>query len=440
MQAENKKSMKRTLLCCLLAATVTIASEAQNSMQSGTISPYSQYGLGVLGDQSQVAGRGMGGTGLAMRGGTMVNTLNPASYSAIDSLTMLFDAGVSGQLTNFKENGRSINASSAHFDYVTGLFRMLPNVGMSFGILPFSDVGYSYSSTKRLNSSVGSILESYTGKGGLHQAFVGVGWKPIEQLSIGLNAAYLWGNYSRSVTSSGSSTVNSLSKTYKATVNTYNLTFGLQWQQPLGQHDKLTLGATFGLGHKMGADPECEIVNINTSTYVSDTTAFTVNNGLELPMTYGVGLAWTHNQSLTLAADFTQQRWGSIDYPEYNDDTKSYSPQSGLLRDRTRMSIGMDYVPNPMSMRNYLKRVHYRLGASYTTPYYNINGAKGPEEYSISAGLGLPLQNGWNSRSVLNISAQWVRTSAKDLITDNSFRISLGLTFNERWFAKWRVD
>ena len=409
-------------------------------MQSGTISPYSQYGLGVLGDQSQVAGRGMGGTGIALRGGTMVNTLNPASYSAIDSLTMLFDAGVSGQLTNFKESGNSVNARSARFDYAVGLFRMFPHVGMSFGILPFSDVGYSYESFTQLNSSLGGIIESYSGKGGMHQAFAGIGWTPVNQLSVGINAAYLWGTYSRSVVSSGTNSINSLSKTYKATVSTYNITFGLQWQQPMGRHDKVSLGATFGLGHKMGADPECEIVNTNTSTYVSDTTTFTVNNGLELPMTYGVGIAWMHNQNLTLAADFCQQKWGSIDYPDYNDDTKTYALRSGLLRDRTRISIGMDYVPNPMSVRNYLKRVHYRLGASYTTPYYNINGSKGPDEYSISAGLGLPLQNGWNSRSVLNISAQWVRTSAKDLITDNSFRISLGLTFNERWFAKWRID
>jgi len=25
-------------------------------------------------------------------------------------------------------------------------------------------------------------------------------------------------------------------------------------------------------------------------------------------------------------------------------------------------------------------------------------------------------------------------------VTENSFRITIGLTFNERWFAKWKVD
>ena len=63
---------------------------------------------------------------------------------------------------------------------------------------------------------------------------------------------------------------------------------------------------------------------------------------------------------------------------------------------------------------------------------------------SISAGLGLPLQNGWNSRGnmrpVLNISAQWTHALATGLITENTFRINIGLTFNERWFAKWKID
>ena len=48
--------------------------------------------------------------------------------------------------------------------------------------------------------------------------------------------------------------------------------------------------------------------------------------------------------------------------------------------------------------------------------------------------------NKWNSRSMLNVSAQWVRQDAKSLLTENTFRINIGLTFNERWFAKWKVE
>jgi hypothetical protein len=84
--------------------------------------------------------------------------------------------------------------------------------------------------------------------------------------------------------------------------------------------------------------------------------------------------------------------------------------------------------------------VQYRGGASYATPYYKINGQDGPKELTVSAGFGIPLVNSWNNRSVLNISFQWANLSAKNLVTENSFRVTIGLTFNERWFAKWKVD
>ena len=413
---------------------------AQSNTQSSTMSPYSQYGLGILADQSQGFSRGMGGTGLALRNGTLVNTLNPASYSAIDSLTMLFDAGLSGQYTNFKEGNTSVNTRKGTFDYVVGLFRMRRHLGVSFGLLPFSDVGYNYTTSTYLNTTIGRITETYSGKGGLHQAFVGAGWNPVKPLSVGFNVAYLWGNYTRSATSSATVTVNSLAKTYKASVSNYTLTVGMQWQQPISRYDRVTLGATWGLGHKLHADPICEIVNMNTATVVSDTTIFTVKNGLELPTTIGAGLAWEHKQRLTIAADFSLQKWGSISYPDYDEVQKTYQLRSGLLKDRTRLSVGLDYVPQPMSRRNYLKRVHYKAGASYATSYYKINGQDGPKELSLSVGLGLPLQNAWNNRSVLNVSGQWVHSTAKDLITDNTFRISVGLTFNEKWFDKFRIE
>ena len=77
------------------------------------------------------------------------------------------------------------------------------------------------------------------------------------------------------------------------------------------------------------------------------------------------------------------------------------------------------------------------------TPYYIINGKDGPKEFCVSAGFGIPLQSKWNIQNALrpelNISAQWTHASAKDLITENTFRINLGLTFNERWFSKFKI-
>lgn len=427
--------MKQRILITLFAASLALTMQAQ----SGTNSPYSQYGIGILSDQSQGYSRGMNGVGLALRKGNIVNTLNPASYSAIDSLTMIFDVGLSGQITSFKEGGKSLNANNADFEYAVGCFRLMPNVGVSFGVLPYSNVGYNYTSNTYIDRETGTIPETYSGSGGLHHVFVGMGWRVLKPMSIGVNASYLWGNYKRSVSSTGTTAINSLSKVYTASVNNYNIELGLQWQQPFGKKDMLTIGATYGLGHKLGADAECSVYNSDLMTSIVDTTTTVIKDGLSLPTSFGVGLGWTHGDKLFVGADLSVQKWGSERFPSYNSNTRTYSLNDGLLKDRYKVSLGGDYVPNSQS-RYLVNRVHYRMGAGYTTPYFKVNGQDGPKELSLSAGLGIPLQNSYNNRSILNIGFQWAHTSADGLITENTFRINLGLTFNERWFAKWRID
>ncbi len=434
LQSESAIDMKtKIFLGCLMMAAVTIDAVAQ----SGTQSPYSQFGIGTLTDPSQSLGHALNGTGIGVRVGNEVNTLNPASYSCVDSLTMLFDAGLSGQMTHFKEGGTRKIAKTANFDYVVGSFRAWRNIGVSFGILPLSNVGYSYSSTSsRLGSDFGTLTESYSGEGGLHQAFVGVGAKVLKPLSVGVNVSYLWGSITRSVTTSGGNNVYSLSKAYYATVSSYKLDFGVQWEQPVNKNDLLTIGATVGIGHTLSGDASLNIVNSSTGLRGD-----TISNAFELPMSYGLGLSYRHG-NLLLAADATLQKWGSVKMPaDVSSSTNSaiYDTKEGLLKDRTRLSAGVDWTPNPMS-RNYLNRMHYRFGVGYATPYYKIRGGDGPKEISATAGFGLPIQNTFNNRSVLNISAQWIHTSATDLITENTFRINIGFTFNERWFMKWKVE
>lgn len=422
--------MKTAIISGLALVAITTTALAQ----SGTKSPYSQYGLGVLSDQAQGGNLGMNGVGLGLRSGNQVNTLNPASYSAVDSLTMIFDMGMSGRFTNFKEGTTRVNASGASFDYAVGLFRAAKGVGVSFGILPFSNVGYSYSVPGQYMPEFDTkIPVNYQGSGGLRQVFVGAGWQPLKPLSVGFNIAYLWGNYDRQVYIDPVTNVNSISKVYSATVSSYNLNFGLQWEQPISRNDQLTLGATVGIGHRLNADA------MYTVMMTSLDSVYTITGALDLPMTYGVGLSYSHANRLKVAADVELQQWGKLKVPEFNTTTDNYELTDGLLKDRWKVNVGADYVPNPMN-RSYLKRVHYRIGAGYTTPYYKISGFDAPKELSVSVGFGLPITNGYNNRSVLNLSAQWQRASSDRFITENTFRINIGLTFNEKWFAKWKVE
>ena len=428
--------MKKTkILGCLLMASTTISGAWA---QGGTKSPYSQFGIGTLSDQSQSMSRGMNGVGYALRQGNQVNTLNPASYSSVDSLTMLFDMGLSGQMTHFEENNVKRNASMASFEYLVGSFRAWKNVGVSFGVLPYSNVGYNYE-TSTVVAPTSSLTESYSGSGGLHQLMLGVGVKLLKPLSVGVNASYLWGAIDRSVSPVISSASNNLTKKYSTNVNSYKLDFGVQWVQPLNRYDRLTLGAVVGLGHNLNNKMSMSVISQNVLAESLDTTTTNISDAFELPLTIGAGAAYNHRGKLLVAADFSLEKWGDLKFPGF--DGGNYRMQSGLLKDRMKVNAGVDWLPNPSPQGgHYFSHVHYRLGAGYATPYYNINGQDGPKELSISAGLGFPIVNMHNNRSVVNVSGQWVRSSANSFITENTFRINIGITFNERWFMKWKVD
>ena len=427
-----------------LLSTLFLGSALFVSAQSGTNSPYSQYGLGVLSDQTSGFNRGMNGVGLGFHEHNQINYLNPASYSSIDSLTFIFDAGISGQVTNFEENGVRKNANNANFEYAVAGFRAAKRLGMSFGVVPFTNVGYDYSSSAYVDQSSKDVYytNTYHGEGGLHQAFVGLGWAPFKGLSIGANISYLWGEYTKYISNSYSNNYyKTLTRTYTTQVNSYKLDLGLQYTARIAKKDWVTLGVTYTPGHNLGASADMNIVSANTQTSTTDTLQFSIAKAHQLPDMYGAGLMFNHNEQLKVGLDFTLQKWGSIGYPTFESTTNEsvYYLKDGVYQDRKKVNLGLQYCYGERD-RHFFRRVQYRAGASYATPYYRVNGNDGPKEISVSAGFGIPIINAYNKRSYLNISGQWVKSSAKDLIKENTFRINVGFTFNEDWFKKWKME
>ena len=432
--------MKKIFFAVLMVTNVMLA-----YAQSGTNSPYSQYGLGMLADQTSGFNRGMNGLGLGFREHNQINFLNPASYSSLDSLTFIFDAGVSGQITNFEENGRKKNAKNANFEYVVAGLRFAPHLGMSFGIIPFSNVGYSYSNTDYISDmKTATFTNNYNGSGGIHEVYLGLGWEPFKGFSLGVNGGFIWGDYTKTVVNNYSeSSANTLSKNYSANIHNYKVDLGLQYSTKLSNKDMLTVGLTYSLGHKIGGGASCQVIMRNAQTNVSDTTNYPKSGGLdlELPHMFGVGFAYNHANKWKLGVDYSLQQWSKVSSPEYyvENNIPTYALKSDLFSDRHKVTVGGEYCPDA-SGNKFWKSIRYRAGVSYATPYIKINGGDGPKEISASLGFGVPIVNGYNNRSILNVSAQWVRQDAKNYIKENTFRINIGLTFNERWFAKWKIE
>jgi hypothetical protein len=161
-----------------------------------------------------------------------------------------------------------------------------------------------------------------------------------------------------------------------------------------------------------------------------------------MPTEVAAGIAYRNSNKWKLGLDYTYHNWGSISPTPYLKPDGTMVGTTGSYNNRHKINVGGEWCRNPNG-RSYLDKVKCRAGFSYSTPYLKINttsGVKdGPRELSASIGFGLPIINTYNNRSILNLGFQWVNESGS-VIRENTFRINIGLTFNERWFAKWKFE
>ena len=392
--------------------------------ENGINSPYTRYGFGQLSTMETGANKGMGGTGIGVHNRNQINMLNPASYAAVDTLTFLLDVGVSLNNTNFAQDGVRMNSRNTTFDYLAMQFRLAPRLGITLGMTPFSNVGYDFNGPGQVyGDEEGQVVVTnrYYGTGGLRQVTVGLGYSPFNGMSVGSNLSYVYGEIYHYIYNQYSDTnINPRTRQYRADISTYNVDFGLQYQAAVGKN-RFTVGATYRLGHT--TDDEAYIIETKTD---NDTIA---RPEISFPTMYGAGVSYCYDDRLTIAADYSIQQYSAV----------SFFGEKGL--DRHRASIGVEYVPEHIT-RNLFRRARYRAGLHYSTAYYAINGKQGPTEYGATVGVGLPIMNRWNGKSVVNISGQYihVRPNVPGMITENSLRLNIGLSFNETWFNKWKVQ
>lgn len=430
-----------------LAAAIIITA-APASAQNGTNSPYSRYGFGTLNDLSQGFNKAMAGTAQGFRDAMAINYQNPASYSAVDSLTLLFDIGLSLQNANFKQGDLKKNAQNTSVDYVAAQFRAFRGVGMSVGLLPLSSVGYSFSNKQTLADIDGSgekvETTAYDGDGGLHEVYLGAGWQMFKNFSIGANVGYVWGDYTHTIHAKfDDNNVNQLRRVYTADISTYKVDFGAQYSKTLSKKDLLTVGASYSLGHAINSKAKYMNQLANYSGSVSSGDTVRVKDAFELPHAFAAGVAWNHNRRLKVGIDYSLQLWKDAKFPtlEDEDGTQTYKSRTGSFDNRQRVSLGGEFINNPMSIK-YRDHIRYRAGVAYGTDYIKTGSGKSSKDLLVTLGVGLPIANRINNRSTLNVTAQWenIKPHGSGSVTENYLRLCIGITFNEKWFQKWKVE
>jgi hypothetical protein len=111
------------------------------------------------------------------------------------------------------------------------------------------------------------------------------------------------------------------------------------------------------------------------------------------------------------------------------------------VQDNWELRIGGQIRPEPK--KNYFSNVNYRGGLLIGQDYIHVE-SKLPL-LGVSFGLGLPIANYNNlargQASYINVSLEYIkRGNNSDLMKENIFRISLGLSFTDVWFVKHKYD
>ena len=400
--------MKKLFVTYILAC-LTLAVGAQNM----TSSPYSRFAYGDLGDDVPNTYRAMGGVGIGMRSNKAINPLQPASYTACDSVTFMFDLAGSVLWTTYSDATGRRNRANGNLEYLSLQLPLYKRyIAVSAGVMPYSSVGYDFT----LNDSIGSNYHyamTYAGEGGITEVYGGLSFNIMDWFAIGANVYYMFGEVSnyRALTFTESD-MHDVAMFSTLNVSSVRTRVGAQLFHTFSNQDAFTLGAVWE--PQLPLKGEYAVIETNWG----DTTQIG-GAAMQVPMQWGVGASYTWQQRLTVAFDYTYQGWGHVQTSTHQ------TPRS-----RAIYAIGAEYSHNPYG-RNYVERVCWRLGAKLTDPYQqNVNG----KEIKLSLGVGFPLRN---AGTIFNATVEYGHRGS--ILKEDYLKLTINAAICENWFFKRKL-
>jgi hypothetical protein len=447
----------------LILAVIAMFSLADVKAQDNN--PFSRYGLGEYYTNQHVISRSMGGLTTTYSDGRSINFNNPATYGYGNLSYTIFDLGVvidSRTLSSKSPVGKSKSSNFLPSYIAVGIPLKRkkgekPTWGLAFGLKPLSRISYSVEHRER--SAGDSTQALYEGNGGLNQAFVGLGmqWK---KFSIGINTGY---NFGRKDIETQKNFLNDTIDYYSSkskVVTNYGgafLGFGAQYDlaistkaNTISQIDEvysLRFGVTGMLKQNMNATQD-----IIKQTFIPSTVGDVaidsvlrtndVPGKVSVPGTYAAGISFRKTASRnrdelfefwSIGAEYTSTKWTEYRFYGFPD----------RLADSWQLKLGLQFAPDPLSIRNYWSVVSYRAGVYVGKDYLDPDG-NGLKQFGISFGAGLPIRR-WTSFTdqftILNTAFQFgKRGSSVNNVTETYFQLSLGFSLSDIWFVKRRYD
>jgi hypothetical protein len=414
----------------LTAAAAAQTSSVSNPTSNRQNQPYSRYGVGEMVNGNNVVIKGMGNVSSAFAGQYQVNTDNPASYASLSLTT--YEGAMQGSLSTLTANGTSNSTGMATLSYLTIGFPIGKHMGLAVGLRPMSHVYYHLNDTTG-TVGIGETVHTYYGDGALNYAFLGLAGQ-VKGFSLGANFGYTFGTIRNTSVFANIDTTHAIN----TDISKYTRIGGLYWKAGLQYEHKLDtnlairVGGTFTLSQDLRAfRDQYWVTYFNLGGTLQEDTAFTLLNtkgSMKLPMAYSLGVQLMNGEKWSAGLDFSAVQWsqfrnfGSVD----------------SVANTYRIGAGGAYTPNPLSIHNYLQRVTYRLGFYYGKDHVSLRSTD-INYYALTFGFSLPFKR-YTDRIHTAFEIGKRGTEANGLVKENFFKLSLGISLNDRWFIKRRYD
>ena len=405
------------------------------SQSFSTFSPYSRFGIGEIRNRGYANTKALGGISQGVRNSKSINFLNPAAYSAQDTMSFIFDFGIEGTGVNYKTNDQANFNSGGNLHHLAIQFPITKWMGASAGIQPYSNVGYRIKDIEMdpyLLSSIGPIKYYHQGKGGITQSYLGLALEPFKGLSIGANMSYFFGSIEHATETifPARTPYKSFKRLNSVVVRDVAFSFGAQYAFAFGKDKsyKVVVGGTLDNETAIGAQNVLFISHL-TGTEI-DTLTFEEHpkSTIDFPQNVSVGFTFAYKENFMIGADYSSQDWSNAKFLNVSD---------SLTRSNT-LRVGLQFTPNPTDLRSYLKRISYRAGFFYSNTSLKLRENQ-IKDYGITFGAGLPFKR---SNTTFNISCELGRkgTLSNNLIQETYGVVNIGFTFYDFWFIKRKFN
>lgn len=435
--------MFKNRFCLFFAAILTMTCRFVYA-QNITASPYSMLGIGEIVYTGNANFLSMGQIGQGIRMQSLINVSNSASFGALKQTNI--EAGAALSNAEIATANQKVTNSNAWLSYINfGMpLSTKKEIGLSFGLAPFSSIGYQINSIDSVKNDTFMVPVSkiFSGKGGLSQVHFGIGMRLFKHVSVGIDYQFIFGQlkHTNQLIIPSQYNMFGMNQDKDSYASGSVISIAAQYHRyfkypvKLNYSDSLefVVGANFRPQAALKADQQILIrtlpvgLGIGTKDTISNQTQQT--GTLNMPSLFQVGFSFGKAEKWLIASDFRFADWTQY---------KLFGSQD-LLQKAFGFSAGVSYCPDAYQYKNIFKRTTYRTGFRFDQTPININNQP-LKEMAISCGLGFPMGR---SKSTLNIAVEFMRRGnlSTNQIQENYFKLVLGINFADRWFNRYRYD